>query len=146
MNATAASQPPRWYWIVSGLALVWMILGVLAWIADLMMDPTALDAMSDGQRQLYAARPGWLFIVYAIAVFSGLLGAIGLLARKLWAKWLLALSLAAIVLQFGYTFLIMNAVQLIGAAAAIPFPIIIFTIGALLMWMSVRAEGNGWLR
>lgn len=142
----ATTTPPRWYWIVSALALVWMLIGVAAWTADLLMDQSALDAMSEGQRQLYVARPGWLFVVYAIAIFSGLLGTVGLLARKMWAKLMFAVSLAAIILQFGYTFLIMNAVQLIGAAAAVPFPIVIFAIGALLLWMSIKAERNGWIR
>jgi hypothetical protein len=146
-SATRATKPPpRWYWIVSALALVWMLIGVAAWSADLLMDQRALDAMSEGQRQLYSARPDWLFVVYAIAIFSGLLGTIGLLARKIWAKWMFAISLAAIVLQFGYTFLIMNAVQLIGAAAAVPFPLVIFAIGALLLWMSIKAEKSGWIR
>ena len=149
MNTTAihaSPTPPKWYWIVSGLALVWMIIGAFAWTMDLLTDQAALQAMPEGQRQLYMARPQWLFVVYAIAVFSGLFGAIGLLLRRALAKWLFVVSLAAVVLQFGYTFMVMNAIELIGAAAAVPFPLFIFTVDAFLLWMSIQAKNSGWLR
>jgi hypothetical protein len=149
MNTTvidASTTPPKWYWIVSVLALVWMIIGVFAWTMDLLMDQAALEAMPEDQRQLYMARPQWLLVVYAIAIFSGLFGAIGLLLRRAWAKWMFVVSLVAIVLQFGYTFMVMNAIELIGAAAAVPFPLVIFTIGALLLWMSIQAKKFGWIR
>lgn len=137
---------PAWYWIVSALALVWMIFGVLAWLADLLMDESALAQMSEAQQQLYTSRPQWLFIVYAIAIFSGLIGAIGLLVRKSWAIPALAVSLVAIIVQFGYTFLAMDAIRVLGAGAALPFPIVIFTIGLLLLWFAIRSKKSGWLR
>lgn len=149
MNAVAASTsttPPTWFKIVAGLALVWMVIGLFALAMDFMMDDAALAQMSEGQRQLYAARPEWVFWVYAIAIFSGLAGAIGLLMRKAWAKQCFIVSLIAIVIQFGYTFLAMNAIQLIGAAAAIPFPLVIFSIGVFLLWVSIQAEKSGWLQ
>src|SRR6187455_1596623 len=124
MNTTlAANKPPTWYWVVAGLAVLWMLFGVMAWVMDLMTDETGLAQMSEAQRQLYVARPQWIFIVYAVAIFSGLAGAIGLLMRKSWATALLALSLAAVVIQFGYTFLVMRAAEVLGPGAALPFPI-----------------------
>jgi len=47
--------------------------------------------------------------------------------------------------QFGYTFVVMHAVELLGAAAAIPFPLVIFLIGVALWWFSLRARKLGWL-
>ena len=80
MNTTSAeSKPPTWYWVVSGLAVLWMLFGVMAWVMDLMTDEASLAELSEAQRQLYAARPQWLFAVYGVAIFSGLAGAIGLL-------------------------------------------------------------------
>ena len=144
-TTTAAIKPPTWYWVVSGLAVVWMLFGVLAWVMDLMTDEAALATLSEAQRQLYEARPQWLFAVYGVAIFSGLAGAIGLLLRKSWASKLFDVSLAAIIVQFGYTFLVMNAVQVLGAAAAIPFPLVIFLIGVALVWFARRARKLGWL-
>lgn len=145
-TTSAASKPPTWYWIVSGLAVLWMVFGVMAWAMDLMTDEASLAELSEAQRQLYAARPQWLFAVYGVAIFSGLAGAIGLLLRKSWASMLFGLSLAAIVVQFGYTFFAMHAVQLLGAAVAIPFPLVIFLIGVGLLWFAHRSRKLGWVR
>ncbi|HUQ09882.1 MAG TPA: hypothetical protein VM146_06155 [Steroidobacteraceae bacterium] len=145
MEPTQTSKPPRSYWVISILALAWMLLGVMAWTFDLMTDEKALAAMSEPQRQLYAARPGWLFGVYAVAIFSGLLGVIGLLIRKRWAITALALSLVAIIIQFGYTFLGMDAIGLLGPGEALPFPTIIFAIGAALLWFASRSRRSGYI-
>ena len=116
--------------------------GVLAWIMDARMDEAALNALPEGQRTLYANRPGWVFIVYAIAVFSGLAGALGLLLRKAWAVPALALSLAAAGIQFGYTFLVMDAARVLGPAQALPLPLLILGIGAFLLWYARERLGR----
>ena len=140
-----ANRPPRWYWVVAILALLWMLFGVAAWCMDLMMDPAALARLPEPQQQLYASRPQWLFVVYGVAIFSGLLGAIGLLLRKRWATRLFLLSLLAVVVQFGYTFAAMHAIEVLGAAQALPFPLLIFLVGAGLWALSSRAERRGWI-
>lgn len=142
----ATLKPPAWYWAVSALALIWMLFGVMAWFMDLAMDETALAQMSEAQQQLYRSRPQWIFMVYAIAIFSGLAGAVALLMRKAWAVPAFWISLIAVVIQFGYTFLVMNAARVLGAAQALPFPLVIFAIGALLLWLSVHARRVGWIR
>jgi hypothetical protein len=144
-SATPTVTPPTWYRVVSIIALLWMLVGVAAWTADLMTDEAALAKMSEAQRQLYAARPQWLFIVYAVAIFSGLVGAIGLLWRKAWATTALAVSLIAIIIQFGYTFFAMDAIKLLGAGVALPFPIVIFAIGAFLLWFARHAQKLAWI-
>lgn len=142
---SATLKPPTWYWVVAGIALVWMLIGVMSWVMDLMTDEAALSQMSEAQQQLYRSRPSWLFGVYAVAIFSGLAGAIGLLMRKGWAVSAFAVSLIAIIVQFGYTFLVMDAIRLLGVAAAAIFPIVIFAIGAALLWFSLNAKKSGWI-
>ncbi len=139
------STPPRWYWIVAALATLWMLFGVMALAMDAMMDDAALAALTDGQRQLYEMRPQWIFVVYAIAVCSGLAGAAGLLVRKTWATPVLAVSLVAVTIQFSYTLIVMDAVGLLGTAAALPFPLTIWVIGAATLWFSTMARRRGWL-
>jgi hypothetical protein len=146
VNTTPAIKPPKTYWIVSALAVLWMLFGVVAWVMDLMSDEASLAQLSEGQRQLYAARPQWLFVVYGVAIFSGLAGAIALLLRSTWATALFAVSLVAIIVQFGYTFLAMHAVEVIGAAAAIPFPLVIFLIGVALLWFARYSRKSGWTK
>src|SRR5690606_42050590 len=58
------ARPPWWYWAATVIALLWTLLGVVAWTMDLMLDPAALAEMSPAQQQLYAARPQWVFVLY----------------------------------------------------------------------------------
>lgn len=146
MSGAIVSKAPTWYWGVAVLALVWMAFGVFAWTMDLRMDATQLASLSDAQRELYALRPQWIFIVYAIAIFSGLAGAIGLLMQRAWAIPAFWLSLIAIVVQFGYTFFVMGALARLGPAEALPFPLVIIAIAVTLLWFSIWARGRGWIR
>lgn len=138
----AAPRQSVWYWTISWFAVLWMAFGVLAWIMDARMDEAALNALPEAQRTLFTTRPGWIFIVYAIAVFAGLAGAIGLLLRKDWTVPALGLSLAAALIQFGYTFLVMDAAGLLGPAQALPLPLLINGIGAFLLWYAWRVRKN----
>lgn len=144
MNAPMA-RAPWWYWAVAVLALLWMLLGVFAWIMDLRMTPEQLATLDPGQQQLYAARPQWVFVVYAIAVFSGLAGAIGLLLRKRWATTYFLVSLVAVVIQFGYTLFVMDAIGVLGAGMALPFPLVIVAFAVFLLWFARYARRHGWI-
>ena len=62
--------------------------------------------------------------------------------RKAWATTLFAISLVAVIVQYGYTFLVMDAAKLLGASA-IAFPAVIFAIGVFLLWFSLRARKQG---
>ena len=145
-GSNVVTKVPASYWIIATIALVWMVFGVVAWLMDFLMPASALEQMDPAQRQLYATRPQWLFVIYAIAILSGLLGAIGLLLRRGWARLAFAISLAAVVVQFGYTFLVMDAIKVLGVARAVPFPIVIFAIGVFLIWYSGLAQRRGWIR
>jgi len=145
MNTVSPIKPPAGYWIISLLALLWMLFGVFAWWADLRMDEAALAQFSEAQQQLFRDRPQWIFILYAVAIFSGLLGALGLLLRKRWAVAVFWLSLLAIVVQFGYVLFGMDAIGRLGVAEAVPFPLLIATIGVFLLWFASRAKRRGWL-
>jgi hypothetical protein len=39
----------------------------------------------------------------------------------------------------------MHAVEVLGAAAAIPFPLVIFLIGVALLWFARRSRKLGWI-
>jgi hypothetical protein len=137
---------PRWYWIVAVLALLWMLFGVLAFIMDPLTDEATLEQMGQAQRELFEARPLWLFVVYGVAVFSGLAGAIGLVMRRGWAVAAFAVSLVFVVLQFVYVLFVMDAIGRIGVAEALPFPLVILAIGIVLLWFSVVSRRRGWIR
>lgn len=145
MGTAIEARPPGWYWAVSLLALLWMLLGAFALGMDLMTDEAALAQMSEAQRQLHAARPQWLMGVYAVSILSGLAGALGLLLRRGWAVPALALSLVSVIIQFGYIFLGLDAIAVLGAAQALPFPLVIVALAVLFLWFALAARRRGWL-
>ena len=145
-TATGETRLPAWYWIVSVIALLWMMIGLASLVMDFLMDEATLMQMSAPQRELYETRPQWIFLVYALAIFSGLLGTLGLLMRQRWSLPVLVVSLLAALVQFGYTLFVMDAIGLIGAAAALPFPLLIIAIGVFLVWFSRHARVQGWHR
>lgn len=142
---TPRSQPPKWYWWAAGFAALWMLVGVAALVMDLMTDEAASAALTDAQRTLYASRPNWLIGVYAVATVSGLLGAIELLRRHARAVSWLGLSLVAVLVQFTYTAVGLDAITLLGPATALGFPIFIVAMGALSLWLAMHARTKGWL-
>lgn len=144
MNAPS-TQPPKWYWWAAGFATLWMLVGVLSLVMDLMTDAAALAAFSEAQRTLYESRPTWLLVVYMVATVSGLLGAVALVRRHRIAVALLALSLVAVVCQFAYTTFVLDALTLLGPAQALGFSLMIVAMGALTLWFAMHARGRGWL-
>ena len=78
-TATMTSRPIS-YWLIAIFALLWNLLGVGAFLMQLLATPEQLAMMPPEQRQLHDATPAWLQVPYALAVFGGVLGAIGLLA------------------------------------------------------------------
>ena len=145
MNVSKDVRPPTWFRIASWLALLWMLSGAAAFVMDLMTDEAALAQMTPAQRELYEARPQWLFAMYAVAIATGLAGAVGLVLRKAWAVSALAVSLVAVVIQFGYMIFGMQAIARVGAAQAVTLPIIVFVAGSLSLWLAVTARKSGWL-
>jgi len=79
--------------------------------------------------QLYIeTRPSWVTGAFALAVFSGTIGNIGLLIRKKWANLLLIISLITIVIQTFYNFFIQDIVQIPNSEVAISVLIVLVAV------------------
>jgi hypothetical protein len=91
------------------------------------------------------AVPRWYWVAASLAVVWMLIGATGLVMRRRWAVAMLGLSLVAVIVQFGYTFLLMDAIAKVGAALALPLPIVIVVAGVLSLWLGQVAAKRGWL-
>lgn len=140
-----AGRVPGWYWAVAAVALLWEATGCYAYVTQVSMDQAALAQLPPEQREIWAAMPGWAVGAYAVAVWAGLLGAVGLLLRQGWARLAFAASLLAVIAQFGWTFLATPILDTMGPSAA-AFPAFILIVAALLLWFSGVAAKRGWLR
>jgi hypothetical protein len=139
------ARVPGWYWAVAIAALLWEAMGCFAYWTQVSMDSAALARLPAAQADLWAAMPAWVVGAYAVAVWGGLLGAIGLLLRRAWARLAFAASLVAVIVQFGWTFLSTPILTTIGASAA-AFPAFILLMAALLLYFTGLAAKRGWLR
>ncbi|MGB5173056.1 hypothetical protein [Eudoraea sp.] len=146
MSEQKTKKPPLWFWIVSILALLWNLMGVLAYLGQAYMTDEMKSEYSQEQLSLMESTPAWITAVFAIAVWGGLLGCIALILRKKWAKPVLLLSFFAIVIQMGYSFFMTNASEVYGAVQGIITPILVILIGAVLVQFANIGIKRTWLR
>ena len=144
MNVATHPKRPLGFWIVAVLALLWNLLGVVMFFVQTNLPPEALAALPADQRALYEATPAWVNGAFAVAVFAGLLGSMTLLLHRRLALPLLALSLLAVLVQMGYTYLATPALQVYGPAG-LALPIVLVVIAAFLAWFARRSIARGWI-
>lgn len=144
MKDALTRSPPKSFWIIGGVALAWNLMGVGAYLMHVMMPPEALAEMSEAERALYTSAPAWVTGAYAIAVFGGTLGSVGLLLRKSWATAVFVVSFVGIVAQMGYSLLVQDTIEVMGPAVVV-MPLVIIAIGAYLIWFSRNATKAGYL-
>jgi hypothetical protein len=144
MSEHASNKPTRWFWILAIAAMVWNLLGVMAYLMQVSMTDEALALLPDDQRLLYETVPAWAIAAFAIAVFAGALGCIALLLRKSWATPLFVLSLAGVLVQMFHSFFLSDALQVYGASGMV-MPILVLVIAVWLVGFSRSAAAKGWL-
>jgi len=144
MTDVRDSKPPAWFRIVAVLGLLWELFGVAIYLMQVGVLPSS-GQMSDAERSLMESSPMWVTGLFAIAVFGGALGALGLVLRQGWARPLLILSLVAVILQFGGWLLATDAIRVIGPSV-FAMPAVIVAVAILLAWLATVAARRGWLR
>ncbi|MBO9717393.1 MAG: hypothetical protein J7507_11450 [Pseudoxanthomonas sp.] len=145
MQTRSGPLRPRAYWWVASLALVWNLAGLAMFWAHVNMDESRLATLAEADRQIYLATPPWMNVAFAFAVIGGVLGALCLLLRRRWAVPMFAVSLLAMLVQFGGAYLVTPAWQAYGAAG-LAMPGLVLVIGLALLACSRRWRARGWLR
>ena len=143
--APLRSPVPLWFRIVTILLLVWGAAGCFACVQQFRLGADAMGPADAYQRALYAALPVWYNAVYAVAVGTGFLGALAMLARSVLARPLFVVSLIAIVVQFGWLFTQTDILAHRGVATTLPFPLVIAVIAAVEIWLADLAQRRGWI-
>ena len=138
MTTTSTNKPPIWFWILSIIALVWNGMGVNAYLQQAFKTESYQTMYSQEQLEIAANMPAWVTAAFAIAVFAGALGAIGLLLRKSWAVKLWFLSLIAVIIQMGYT--LIN-----GYESSIVMTVMIILFALFFVWFSRMSRNKDWL-
>lgn len=140
-----SASPSLWFYMVGGLALLWNLLGLLAFIGQVTMTDESIEGLPEAQQELYRNIPTWAMIAFAVAVICGTLGSIGMVLRKSWCVPLFVISLLAVLVQNVYFFFLSDTLKVMGNQALI-MPIMIILIGIFLVLLSSWAQSRNWLR
>ena len=136
-------KAPKWFTVVAAVLLVWNLLGVMAYLAQVMMSPEALAALPDDQRQLIENTPAWATAAFAVAVNFGALGCLLLLLKRNLAGLLLQLSLAGVVVQLFHAFFMSNSIEVYGPGGLV-MPVMVLIIAIYLVTLAIKARNHRW--
>jgi len=142
---TFGRRPPSWFRILAIVLVLWGAAGVFACVQQFRLGAEAMEPADDYYRRLYASFPVWYNAVYAVATGAGLLAALALVLRSALARPLFALSLVAVVVQFGWLFAATDLIAVRGPAQVVPFPLFIAAVAGFCVWLSGHARRRGWI-
>lgn len=135
-------KPEITFWVIGIIALIWNLMGVVAYLMQAYMTEDDLLALPLEEQALYIDIPAWVTAAYALAVFGGSLGCLLLLMRKKLATVVFTVSFISILIQMTYNIFMSKAVEVYGPGGAI-MPVMIIIIGAFLIWYSKKMEQQG---
>ena len=136
-------KPTSAFWIISVVALLWNIMGVAAYLGQAYMTDEVLKALSEGEQAYYENVPPWVTAAFAIAVFAGAFGCVGLLMRKKWATILFVISIIAVIAQSTYNLIIQKFMEV--PLQHMIWSIVVIVIAIFLVWFSSNATKKGWI-
>lgn len=137
-----SNKPATSFWVIGVIALIWNLMGVLAYLGQAFMTDEIKAALPKEQQPLYENVPVWATAAFALAVWGGLFACILLLMRKKLAKKLFLISLIGIVVQMVYNFFISKAMDVYGLGGMI-MPLMVVILGFYLFWYSKKCVDDG---
>jgi hypothetical protein len=135
---------PLWYWIIAGVSLLWNLIGCAFFSMEVFAQDAFMKSMTEEQKTWAKSIPGWIYFVYAAAVSTGVAGSVGLFLRADWTVLVFAISLAAVLIQMGYTMLVAGGLRVMGPSGAVMPGIVMFIAAALLVFSQYARSWN-WL-
>lgn len=136
-------KPSTRYWLVVILSFLWYAVGVFNYLAQAYMTDETLVSFPDEVQLYYTNLPAWVTAAFALAVFGGLLGSVGLFLRKKWASFLFFGSFFAIVAQQFQSFFVQDFIEITIEKAIMPLLVLI--IALYMIYYSRKSETEGLL-
>jgi len=138
-------KTPMHLWIVGILTLLWNAVGAFDYSATQMRLESYMSQFTPEQLDYFYGFPAWAKGFWAIAVWSSLLGSLGLLLRKAWATWIFGLAIIGLAGTTLYNFILTDGMALMGDGAVI-FSAIIWIIAVFLFFYAQAMAKRGVLR
>ena len=130
--------------VFAWLMVLWNGIGVAAFFSQVMMTPEMIAQLPEDHQAIYRNIPLWSYSAYGLAVFGGLIGSLLLALGKKLAFPVLVISLAGVIVQQYYNFVVIDAISIMGWGIVV-MPVIVTSIALLLVLISQRGARAGWL-
>jgi len=140
--APAGAHVPAWFWVAAVAALLFEAAGAYLFGNSMTLDANTLPL---DQRSIYAATPKWMMFAWGVAIATGLIGAIALVARRRFAPPLLLVSWIAVAVQFSGLFLVRQLRELTPEEHLL-VPVVILLIAYGIWQLSLIAQKRRWLK
>jgi len=144
MTLNTSNKPNKRFWIIALVAIIWNGMGVMQYLAKAYNTDSFKAQYTKEQLSIISNEPTWVTLVFALAVFGGLLGSIALVFRKKIARVLFLISTLGVCAQMIYNLFIIKSVDIYGPAAVLMTAMILI-IALFLLIYSRRVTSKGWL-
>ncbi|MGB5161057.1 MAG: hypothetical protein WBP10_20205 [Thermoanaerobaculia bacterium] len=138
----ARPKTPMHLWIVGVLALLWNFMGAFDYLATQLKLESYMGNFSEEQLEYFYGIPAWAVSGWAIAVWIGLVGTVGLLLRRKWSVLAFAVSLAGLAISSIYTLFLSNGLEIMGGTGTV-MTVLIWVISIFLVWYSKQQVKAG---
>ncbi|GLR16193.1 hypothetical protein [Portibacter lacus] len=139
------TRPNIVFWIIGAVALLWNLMGVMAFFTQAMNSDSYRASIPADQLAIIDALPLWYILVFAVAVFASALACIFLLVRRKLAVPLFLIGFIAVLIQSSYN-LFYNAGRAFYAMPQYIMLVSLPIVSALLYWYARRCDQKGWLK
>lgn len=139
------TKAPGWYMPVVIVLILWNLMGIASFVMHVFITDEALALLPANEAALFDQYPMWTIIAFAISVFGGGIGTIGLLMKKKWSKPLLQISLVAILIQMGHSLFLTDSMEVYGAVQALTMPIMVIVIAIYEVTLANKGIVKGWI-
>lgn len=138
------TSPPAWFKVIVILAILWNLMGIINFYFQITITPDQISKLPEVEESLINSTSFWTYIAFAMGVFGGAIGSIGLLMQKAWSRWLLLLSLIGVFVQMNYWLFFTNAVEVYGTNTYV-MPTVVLLVAYLLFSLCNRGIKKGYI-
>jgi len=128
----ARRRTPVHLWIIGVLALLWNVMGAFDYLATQLQLESYMSQFTEEQLAYFYGFPAWAVSGWAFAVWSAVVGSVGLLLRRKWSVWAFAVALIGMAVSSIYTFGVSNGAEMMGSGGVI-FSVVIWAISIFLL-------------
>ena len=140
----SSHSKPKWFKPIVIIALLWNLIGVINFFIQINLSEEAIAILPEAEQALINSTPLWSLIAFAIGVFGGTIGSLGLLMQKKWSFYPFLFSLIAVVAQMSYWVFFTQAIEVYGNGGYV-MPSLVVIIAFLLLRMAKKGIAKGYL-